>query len=455
MKKNLFFILVAMLVSTGIAIGQYVPGTLPVPGGQPTRGVMANGLSELFSISGNYTLSADGAGNRSSAYSVDVNKPNVGATVHIAYLLDAPVWGNPLPAGFMTLAGTTIVWDGSVINSAGGPNYYKDVTSIVAPIIDAAPAGITSIPIIESSYGLNDGIALLVVFSDPSTFTKTIVIMFGGLSTTGDNFSLTLGTPIDPLDPGAFLDMGLGISFSFQTGSFQNSNIDINGTRLTSSAGGQDDAPGSTGGNGQLITVGGIGDLNTNPPDPNHAEGYNPRYDDELYSLLPLITNTTTNILVNTSNPSNDDNIFLAYFEISGVAIIGEGILLTQTQNFENTGTPHTVKALVQDNNGAPVVGKRVDFTVLSGPNVGNTFWGNTDANGEVTYTYVGMTAGFDDIQACFFDSQSNLKCSNTLTVEWIGSGPPPNVPLSDWAIYFAVLLIGIAIWFRFKTRIA
>lgn len=35
------------------------------------------------------------------------------------------------------------------------------------------------------------------------------------------------------------------------------------------------------------------------------------------------------------------------------------------------------------------------------------------------------------------------------------GTTPPTSVPLSDWAIYIAVFLIGIAIWYRFKTRIA
>ena len=65
MKKNLFFILVAMLVSTSIAIGQYVPGTNP-NGSNSSRGVLANGLTEIFSVSGLYTLSADGGGSNGS-----------------------------------------------------------------------------------------------------------------------------------------------------------------------------------------------------------------------------------------------------------------------------------------------------------------------------------------------------------------------------------------------------
>ncbi len=321
MKKNLFFILVAMLVSTSIAIGQYVPGTNP-NGSNSSRGVLANGLTEIFSVSGLYTLSADGGGSN-SAYTVDVNKP-AGATVYKAYLMGASTGftNYVIPDGCVTLNGTPISWDDSNVSGISSWNDYADVTALVAGVIDPAGAGITSLPVTECSYGSVEGVALLVVFSDPSTFTKTIVIMWGALSTTGDNFSLTLGTPIDPIDPGAVLDMGIGISFGYQSPA-QYSIIDINGVRLTTSAGGQDDGASS---NGALITVGGIGDLNTNPPNPMSLPTGSPtwRYDDELYSLLPFITNTTTNILVNTLNPSNDDNIFLSYFEISGVAIIGE-----------------------------------------------------------------------------------------------------------------------------------
>ena len=36
-----------------------------------------------------------------------------------------------------------------------------------------------------------------------------------------------------------------------------------------------------------------------------------------------------------------------------------------------------------------------------------------------------------------------------------IPAPPSSSIPISDWAIYFAILLIGIAIWFRFKIRIA
>lgn len=457
MKKNLFLILITMLIGIGVGFSQTefktVPGTDP-NNENNTRDVAANGLTSLYSISGNYYLSVDGAGNNSGPYTIDVNKPSPLATVHKAYLMDA-VWSYTSANGCITLNGNSINWGGSLLNQAGGTNHWSDVTALVASVMDPASPGITSFNITECNYSSNEGTTLLVIFSDPTSPNETIVIMWGNLNSAGDNFAITLGEAIDPSDPGAKLDMGLGIAYSFQTGSAQNSNIDINGTRLTSSAGGQDDAPGSTGGNGQLITIGGIGDVNSNPPDPNHIESSNPRYDDELYSLLPLITNTTTNILVATSNPSYDDNIFVSYFEISGDAIIGEGILLTQTQNTENVNTNHTVTALVQDDDGAPVVGTQVDFSILSGPNSGGSFSGNTGPTGHISYTYLGSGGvGTDIIEACFLDSQTNTQCSNNLSVEWIDGGGP-SVPVSDWAIYFAILLIGIAVWFRFKTRIA
>jgi hypothetical protein len=239
--------------------------------------------------------------------------------------------------------------------------------------------------------------------------------------------------------------MGLGISFGFQGGD-QYSIVDINGTRLTTSAGGQDDGQAA---NGALITVGGIGDLNTNPANP-FALPVNEFSDDELYSLLPLITNATVNILVNTLNPSNNDNVFLSYFEISGTAIIGEGILLSQTEDTNFVGTDHTVMALVQDNLGVPVVGTLVDFTVTSGPNAGATHSEVTDANGHAFFTYAGTGGvGMDLIEACFTDSQGVYGCSNILEKEWITGGA--DVPLSNWALVIGIMLILAFAAIRFR----
>jgi hypothetical protein len=446
--KKLFVLLTMMLFGSYVTYSQFEPGTAESTGFGGDRSVTANGLGEIYSVTGHYVLSADGAGSL-GAYTIDVDKPSAGATVYKAFLLAASTGfsGYNIPNGCITLGSSPISWDATVSSGIASYNHYADVTTLIASIINPAAPGTTSLAVTECDYGSVDGVALLVVFADAAASEKTIVIMFGALSTTGDNFSIALGQPIDPVAPGALFDMGLGISFGFQ-GSAQYSIIDINGQRLTTSAGGADDAQGTIA-NGSLITVGGLGDLNTNPADP-FALPVNHYSDDELYSILPFITSSTSNVLVATLNPSNDDNIFLSYFEISGAAIIGEGILLSQTTNTETVGTTHTVKALIQDDNGDPVPGKLVNFSVTSGPNAGANGSSNTNANGEAFFTYTDNGgAGVDDIQACFTNSQNQTECSNVLSVEWIQNGPP--VPVSNWAIVLGVLLIVAFAAVRFR----
>ena len=119
-------------------------------------------------------------------------------------------------------------------------------------------------------------------------------------------------------------DFGVAISFSAQPSDMV-SFIDVNGTRLTSSAGGQDDSSG-----GALLTVGGIGDTNDNPPPLAEPVGFG--LDDELYSLLPFLGPNDTSIQIDTINPSDDDNIFAGHMVFSGLVIEGEGILLAPRQ---------------------------------------------------------------------------------------------------------------------------
>ena len=71
----------------------------------------------------------------------------------------------------------------------------------------------------------------------------------------------------------------MGISYGFQADG-QFSSVTVNGTRVTSSAGNFDDG---TAGNGALVTVGGVGDSLTNPPDPFNSDDTT---DDELYARL-------------------------------------------------------------------------------------------------------------------------------------------------------------------------
>jgi hypothetical protein len=432
------------------------PGTFPGgPGSGRGNAPSTSGLHQIYTATGHYTLSADGKGTLESSMTIRVNKPNAAATVAKALLL-CTVTNATIGNGCCSLAGTSVNWDGSVtFFSNFFSNYWADVTSIVAPVVNPYPAGLSTLDLTECNTNVQDGEALLVIFNDASAPERTIIIMWGGEDPSGDNFALTLASPLDPSAPGTLLDMGLGIGFSYQSNATQQySLINVNNQRLTTSAGGEDDGGGS---DGMLITVGGIGDSDANPPDPNAAPS-NPRSDDELYSLLPYMTNTTTAINVFTQNPSNDDNIFLSYFVISGAAILGEGILLSQTTSSGPIGGNHTVKALLLDGSGQPIAGRQVSFAILSGPNSGITGSGNTDGSGQAFFTYTDNgSLGTDQIQACFINDQSQTQCSNILTFDWVipEGGAVPT--FSQWGLILLafVLLVLSSIYIAGKKGIA
>jgi hypothetical protein len=354
------------------------------------------------------------------------------AASHRDDLLTPPC--GPINNGDVSINGNPITWTDSVINSFFF-SVRTDVTSIVKPVVDAAAAGRINFTVAENAANNNciDGEALAVVFDDPlQTRDTTVILFFGSQAQDGDNFRITLADPINPASAGALADMGLGISFGFQPSQpfGQFSIVEVNDHRVSTSAGGQDDGAATNGG---LITVGGLDDSNANPPDPfaNDITCNNPsapRCDDELYSLLPFITANDTGISVFTQNPSGDDNIFFAYFNLSGAAIVGEGIVLSPISASNPVGTEHTVTAKVSNANGDPVPNALVTFDVISGPNQGAHGTDTTDANGEATFTYTDDGgAGTDQIQASFEDSNEDTRTSNTVTKEWTtGENTPP-----------------------------
>jgi hypothetical protein len=237
------------------------------------------------------------------------------------------------------------------------------------------------------------------VFDDPDQATSnTVFILFGGQNTLGDDFAVTLATP---LVAGDVAQMGLAIGFSAQDASLVPSNlcgvdqaqfstIDVNGVRLTSCAGNYDDSA-NPATNGTLMTVGGIGDDPANPTDPLQQPGDgNPTRirEDELYDLTAFLGPTDTLINVQTLNPSDDDNIFAGHLFVTAPAIVGEGVLLTPETAQNPVGTEHTVTATVVD--------------------------------GVATFTYTGTGGpGVDTIQASFEDSQGETQTSNAVTKEW------------------------------------
>jgi hypothetical protein len=405
-----------------------------------------DGLSPFATVTGKVYMSEDGIGTNDPAGGpIYVQKNDSSATVQAAYLLAAGIPGYTMQNGDVTLDGTSLSFDpaDSVVGNFGVNSVWTNVTSIVKPVVDAAAPGNIEFTAAEP---LNtdeiDGEILAVIMNDPTLPTNnTVSFLFGALDTTGDNFSIGLASPLNLGDPNLALTMSIGDSYGYQgppaTGQY--STISVNGTLMTSSAGGNDDSickydtpqDFTNCGNGTLITVGGIGDSTANPPDPTATDSTcgppgPPRCDDELYNLLPFVHNGDTSIQVNTDNPSNNDNIFFTGFQLdSAAAVVGEGAVLTPVSGSNPVNSPYTFTTKVQDANGNPIVGQPVTFTVLSGPNAGETGNATTDANGNATFTYTSATAGTDTVQVSFTDPSGNTLHSNTATVDWT-SGPAP-----------------------------
>jgi hypothetical protein len=426
----------AVRASADPAPGMPMPvTTVPsVPNGDP--------LLPFTSESGLISLSVDAAGTNDPAGTTITVQKHAGATVRKAYLFAASTGfsGYTPVDGDITLGGAPVAWTAAntISNGIGSVNAEADVTSIVKPIVDGAPAGNVDMTIAEGAKTQSyDGEILAVILDDPTVTTSgSITLMYGAQQTTGDTFNVALADPVNLGDPNFGMNLSLGISFGFQP-SGQFSTVDVNGARLTSSAGGQDDGLGQ---NGALITAGGVGDSNDNPPDPNAtdttcmgAKGPAPLCDDELYNLLPFLHNGDTSLTFHTQNPSNDDNIFFAALDTRGAAaLVGAGVLLSPSSATNPVNTSHTLTATVQDQAGHPVSGVTVTFTVTSGPNAGVTGTGVTGADGKTTFTYSSSTAGTDHIVASFHDATGAVHTSNEVTKTWEGGQTDTTPPFCD-----------------------
>lgn len=332
-----------------------IPGTNPYQGNVLSIQPVVTKIEPAITEVGKISWSIDGLGvYPNSTGIIQVEKP-ASATVRCAYMAAATTGfsGYQLQAGDIKIDGADVIWTKEIPNSISSYNYWADVTSIIKAKIDAAPAGRINFNITESPAYQTDGELLVVIFDDPTQTTdNTIILNFGAQNTTGDYFNISLAKPIDLNDPNLALDFSLASSFSNQDGGAQQfSIVDVNGQRMTSWAGGDDDGTGPMS-NGELFTVGGLDDSTDNPADPN-GQG-DKRYDDELYTLLPFASNGDTNITVQTLNPSNDDNLLFA-------GLFLRSVLIASIQDFGDApNSYHTLLA----SDGA---GHRVDGTVYLG----------------------------------------------------------------------------------------
>jgi hypothetical protein len=156
-----------------------------------------------------------------------------------------------------------------------------DVTSIVAPVINAGAGEAYSFNFTEGSTFNQDGTVLVVVYSNATLPVSTVGILDGAQSSAGDSFFADFATPLDPTAPGFSAEMRLGIGFSFNSGNpaTQFANVSVNSTLIGSKAGNFDAGSGS---DGALLTIGDDND----PFTPFPAASIND--DHERYNLALL-----------------------------------------------------------------------------------------------------------------------------------------------------------------------
>lgn len=315
------------------------PGTSGAADVFTTASVEAASLADGFVFNGKGGYSADGLGQ-----DLGVEEPGgliqadvpAGSTVVKAFLYGT-YFGTLAPDEDQR---TIVLDDVSVLTSQISNDgealstTRADVTDLVATKVGSG-GGVTDFAVNNDPAGL-DGVGLVVVYSNPTLPETTIAVLDGTAAQTGDTTTFTYSEPLDKTASEFSAKMSLGVGFGFQggaptdpgtsvcgTGSPQSSLVDVNGTRLTSCAGNYDDGQGANGG---LITVGGVGDSTANPAEPfqQPADGGTPRVtDDELYDIAPFTSQGDTQLTITTSNPSTDDNLFLAVVQIAAEAAIG------------------------------------------------------------------------------------------------------------------------------------
>lgn len=286
------------------------------------------GLRVVVSETGKYVMSTDGLGTLDGVGTVQVTK-GAGQTVKSAYFMAAQVQPGDKPtlntASAIQLNGVPVTFkyeseDLGVSMGNNFNNYFADVTSIVKPVVDAASAGTVDLSVTEGGL-MVEGTSLVVILNESSVQTSTVIIGFGNSSTAGDTFDIEFNALTAPQT--SDLQLSLGITFSYQYEEIQTTDVTVNGTLMTDSAGGWDDCE-SDGlldesdfpicADDALITVGGVGNSLGLP-----TPGTQTSPDDELYSLSSYVSVGDTSLVVETRNASGDDNVFMAAFYLKNI----------------------------------------------------------------------------------------------------------------------------------------
>jgi len=274
----------------------------------------------------NQDVSMDGCGSNAATCTL-ANVIPLGSTIQAAYLYSSTFNTTTNPNGVsLTANANTVTPTFTALGANGALQAWR---ANVTAFVQANPTAILWTVNEGNQTNIIDGEALVVVYTNPllASPTTTVAILDGFSASGGDTSNLSFTA----LPAGFTAQMMIGDGFSFDgtdpanpTTNTQVSTIQVNGTTLTANAGHCDDNQQNSCQNGSLITVGGINaGAKTDPltPFPNPTVGQ----DHERYNLANILAVGATSATLLTNNPSNDDNIFLEVFKITGNLQVTQG----------------------------------------------------------------------------------------------------------------------------------
>jgi hypothetical protein len=335
----------------------------------------------------------------------------VSGTINKAYLYWHGPTGtvNPLANANIMFNGTPIVGANIGFSSdncwsyANSQGYRADVTALVTGNGTYVLTGLADDP----PPGANsNGASLVVFFNDGNPANNRDVVVFDGNDSNQTN----------PFDANGWNVTLAGIDYSSGTAALQ--------LHVADGQTYPEDAlilNGST-----LAPTGPIFQGNTVPSANNGPINNGSLWDIRSFDITSYLT-PGPNALVLTTGYLNDClSLVTAIVDLPAGAAPNQVITVAPESAENCTGTTHTLTANVRDDTGAPVPGKIVTFTVLSGPNAGLTFLAPTGLDGNGTFTYTSTVAGTDTIEACFVDDNGVTQCAQA-TKTWVVCNEPPD----------------------------
>ena len=319
-----------------------------------------SGVDAFFT--GQYSLSVDGTSDNSPTFnnSVEIVRP-AGATVAAVYVVSFDYIDRSGIASNVVVDGIPVDLPNLENNSSNTltPTRWGDVTEALASHIDAMTGTNLSIEMEEVNPGESTGMALVVVWNDPSVVDGLVALQFSADNTSAGTTISIPTTPLDPADPNFSIRTGLGIGWS-RGYPGEVSSVAVNGTTVTVTAGGADD--GNPASLSELITVGGTEDT----PAPSLVNTDAGRAADrEVYDLSGIVSAGDTSIDITTASTHDFDFLGLVWVEATGVPVERVDV------DSDGDGTPDRLD-LDSDNDG-------ISDLVESG------YSGTADANGDGT----------------------------------------------------------------------